>query len=258
MNEINELADNLGVSEDSQETTELFNDEVKEVTEVNDKDQLEAGERLIKKCKKIYQKGRENDLIWRWLIGQEVKDAYDHTSKYESGILKKLSEELFMSISDLSRFHKFYNSFNKEMLLERAEVGYTWSHFKIINDLPDGNLKERMVNRITEENDVPKVKELQTSIHDEKEAMNQEDGSQSSGSSDSPSSSSGASIMKAPRGALRVIDKLLDYLTDVHTQEKEGVDYNSDKQEEKYNMLMDEINDRLKQIHDFHEKIFSN
>lgn len=241
MSDIDELAEDLGVDQGDTQTEQA---KMAEISEVNTQEQIVASEKLINRCKKIYQRGRENDLVWRWLIGKEVKDAYEHAEKYEEGILKKLSTELFMAISDLSRFHKFFKSFDKDMLVKRAEVGYTWSHFKAINDLPDGELKDKMIDKITKEDDVPKVKELQSTINEEREPQ---DGS----------SSDGPSPLRPVNGALRTIDKLLSYLTDIHIQEKEGINFNSDKQHEKYDSLMDEINDRMKEVEKFRDEIWS-
>lgn len=237
MNDTENLAKNLGINQDNHET-------VTEISEINTKEQLKAGEKLINKCKKIYQQGQENDLIWRWLIGKEVKNAYENTNIYEKGILKKISEELNIAISDLSRFHKFHLAFNKDLLTDRAKVGYTWSHFKLVNDVSDNQLKEKLINKIDKENDVPKVKELQSTINEER-------------NSNDLNSDNHHNVIRPVNGALRTIDKLLNHLTDIHIQEKEGIDFNSDKQQEKYNTMMDEINDRMKQVIQFNKEIWS-
>lgn len=247
MSDIKELADELGVDL-SKNDNEVPEDKIEVITA----EQYENSEKLIQECKEIYKKGRENDLVWRWEIGQKVDAAYADENKFQKGTLKRLSDELDISVSDLSRFKKFYLSFNKEMLIERASVGYTWSHFKLINDLPDGSIKERMINLMQEEDEAPKTKDLQETISNEKnQQLDRADADAQSSASTSDgekSSSSSKSAVKPINSALIAIEKLSDYLGDIALQEESGIDFDTDAKQEKYDEAMDELNTRLKEI----------
>ena len=121
MSEIDDLAEELGINNDDAIESETEQPSV----EITSAKQLEASNKLIEKCRGIYQVGRENDLAWRWMIGAEVDEAYANEDLYESSILKRMSEALDIAVSDLSRFRKFHLSFDKEKIIERAQVGYT-------------------------------------------------------------------------------------------------------------------------------------
>lgn len=260
--EVEDLISNLGLDQEDVESAEADPD-VKEVTtsDTTSAEQLASSDNLVVRCKDIYQKGRENDLAWRWMIGQEVQDTEDNDEKYEGGILKRLSEELDIAISDLSRFRKFFLSFDKDMIIERAKVGYTWSHFKVINDLPDGDIKKRMIAQVEREDEAPKIKDLQQTISDEKNAqlsgLDNDTNTGLGGSTGETSSSSGKSPAKPVNNALKFVEKLSDHLTDIYMQEEAGIDFDTDAKEEKYNELMDELGVKLKEIHELYQKVWS-
>lgn len=256
MNDIDDLAAELGIDDNDTNESEAI-----QPSEITSAAQLKAGDDLIKKCKDIYQIGRENDLAWRWMIGNEVDDAYENEEKYEESILKRMSEELDIAISDLSRFRKFYQSFDKEKIIERAKVGYTWSHFKVINDLPDGDIKKRMIALVEAEDEAPKIKELQSTINEEKNAQFNETDSDSSdglGGSSGTSIQGGSTPIKPVNASLKIIDKLLDNLTNIFLQEESGIDFDTDTKEEKYNTAMDELNVRINEVIEIHNKIWKN
>lgn len=254
--EVEDLIKDLGLEEQ-----DVDNDEPEEsvVVHVDKAAQIAASDDLIAKCKEIYQVGRENDLAWRWMIGQEVNNAYEDETKYEEGVLKRTSNELDIAISDLSRFRKFYLSFDKEKVIDRAQVGYTWSHFKVINDLPDGDIKKRMISQIESEDEAPKVKDLQDAIDEEKNAQLaglDESSGGLGGSTGEASTSSGPSPIKPVNAALRTIEKLNDYLTDILIQEEAGIDFDNDSKEEKYNEAIDELSTKLKELNEISDKIW--
>jgi len=259
-NEIDTLIGELGLDE---EDSKSDSEDIRAVSpnEVVTSNQVEASNQLISECRDIYQKGRENDLAWRWMIGQKINDAYDNETKYEESILKRTSNELDIAISDLSRFRKFYLSFDKDKIIERAQVGYTWSHFKIINDLPDGDIKKHMIAQVEKEDEAPKVKELQKTISDEKNAQLSgldEDGSSGLGGSTGESSASkGSSPMRPVNKALQHIEKLSDFLTDIYMQEQSGLDFDTDGKEEKYNERMDELGSKMREIQELYEKVWN-
>lgn len=256
-NEIEDLITELGLEKD--EENQKDNADIKEVSDIDSSVQLQASEKLINTCKDIYQKGRENDLAWRWMIGQQINDAYDNEEKYESSILKRASDELDISISDLSRFRKFYLSFNKELIIERAQVGYTWSHFKIVNDLPDDDVKKRMIAQIEKEDEAPKIKDLQQTITEEKNSQFSgldEDGSSGLGGSTGDSQSKGPSPIKPVNGALKHVEKLVDFLTDILIQENAGIDFDTDAKQDKYDEYMEELGIKVLEINDIYEKIW--
>ena len=247
MSEIDDLAKDLGID------TEDLNEDSREV-EVSNVDtqlQIEASEELISSCRELYKAARQNDLIWRWELGKRIDETYENKEKYEEGVLKKLSRELDIGISDLSRFRKFYKSFNKEMLEERVAVGYSWSHFKMINDLPDGDIKTRMISLMEQEDEAPKTKELQQTINQEREAQfdaMDDDGSGATTGSTSDGESKPkktSSPNKPVNSALKTIDKLIDFMSDIYMQEEAGIDWDTDSQESKYNELIDELKSRL-------------
>jgi len=253
--EIDDLIGELGLNESEEN--------VKEVSpnEITTNDQVEASNKLISECQNIYQKGRENDLAWRWMIGQKINDAYDNEEKYEESILKRASNELDIAISDLSRFRKFYLSFNKDKVIERAQVGYTWSHFKVINDLPDGDIKQRMIAQVEKEDEAPKVKELQKTITEEKNTqlsgLDEDNSIGLGGSTGSSATSSSSSPTKPINKALQHIEKLADCMTDIHIQENSGIDFDTDSKQEKYNELMDELSTRIREIYELYQKIWN-
>lgn len=254
MSEIDDLAAELGIDDDANtETESVVPDEVTSAR------QLKASDELINKCKDIYQVGRENDLAWRWMIGAEVDEAYANEDLYEESILKRMSEELDIAISDLSRFRKFFAAFDKEKIVERAQVGYTWSHFKIINDLQDGDVKTRMIALVDAEDEAPKIKDLQQTIIDEKNqqfASSDSDDTGGLGGSSGEASSNGPSPSKPVKAALKAIDKLLDNLSDLYIQKEAGVDFDTDSQEEKYNEAIDELNTRISEVIEIRDKIW--
>lgn len=256
---IEDLINELGLKDEPDK--QIQENDVKEVSDIDSADQLQASEKLINNCKNIYQKGRENDLAWRWMIGQQINDAYENEEKYESSILKKASEELDIAISDLSRFRKFYLSFDKEKIIDRAQVGYTWSHFKIINDLPDDDIKKRMIALVEKEDEAPKIKDLQQTISEEKNTKLSgldEDGSSGLGGSTGESQSKGPSPLKPVNGALKHVEKLADFLTDIHIQEESGIDFDTDSKKDKYDEYMDELGSKLSEINEICNKIWKN
>lgn len=254
-NEIEDLADQLGVDidESSDNNTELT------AVEVDTQQQITASNELIQECKSLYKSARENDLTWRWDLGNKVNDAYENDKKYENSILKRLSEELDISTSDLSRFRKFYKSFDKNMLIERASVGYSWSHFKIVNDLPDGDMKIRMISIIEQEDEAPKTKELQQTINEEKDAqynsVDDEEGKPGTGPSDE-SKVKTVSPLRPVNRALKIVDKLGDFLTDIYMQEEAGIEWDTDSKLEKYNIAIDELRSRIDDLMEISNKIW--
>lgn len=252
MSDLQELAEDLGID----------TDETKEVAEsaiiVDSATQIENSNKLIEECKKIYKRGRENDLIWRWLIGEKVENAYSNENEYEKGVLKKLSEELDIAISDLSRFRKFHSSFDQEMLIDRASVGYAWSHFKMINDLPDGDIKKRMISMVEKEDEAPKTKDLQIAIAEEKNQSfeDEEESRNSSSQSDSETTSKSKSHAKPINSALIVIEKLNDYLTDIYVQEESGMDFDTDAKHDKYYELRDTLKEKLNELLEIQAKVW--
>jgi len=255
MSEIEELAEELGIDVDAEK-----DEKVVAISDMDTAEQLENSDVLVTECKEIYKQGRENDLVWRWAIGEKVDSAYEDEKKYEKGILKRLSEELDISVSDLSRFKKFYISFDKDTLIDRASVGYTWSHFKMVNDLPDGDIKKRMISMIEKEDEAPKTKELQATISEEKNQqfseLDKEDSTVNSNSGES-SSSSKKSYLRPVNSAMMAIEKLGDHLSDIVLQEESGMDFDTDAKQEKYNEAMDELGSRLKEIEEIRQKLWS-
>lgn len=255
MSDIDDLAAELGVEEDIQES-ETIEKEASDISVITAK-QVVASDKLIETCVNIYKVGRENDLAWRWMIGAEVDESYANEDLYEESILKRMSEELDIAVSDLSRFRKFHVSFDKEMVIERAQVGYTWSHFKIVNDLQDGDIKTRMIAMIGDEDEAPKIKDLQQTICDEKEAQfGDEDGSGGLGGTSGEAVSSGPSLIKPVSASLKLVDKLLDNLSDLFIQEQSGMDFDTDTKGEKYKEAMDELSVRLDEVKQIHNKIW--
>lgn len=253
MSDLDELAEGLGVDVSEQE------EEAKSPIAVDTAKQIENSDKLVSECKEIYKQARENDLTWRWDIGQRVDEAYANEDSYEKSVLKRLSEELDIAVSDLSRFRKFFNSFDKDMLLERAQVGYSWSHFKMINDISDDSIKKRMIAMMEQEDEAPKTKELQSTIAEEKDqsfAGLDEDAASGSSSSGESSSSSGKSYIKPVNSAMMALEKLCDHLGDIALQEEGGMDFDTDAKEEKYNEAMDELGSRLKEISEIHAKLW--
>lgn len=254
MSEIDELANELGIDTEEEDTSKEVS-----VADMDTAEQIGNSDKLVTECKEIYKQGRENDLVWRWAIGQKVDQAYEDENRYEKGILKRLSEELDIAISDLSRFKKFFVSFDKDTLIDRAAVGYTWSHFKMVNDLPDGAIKKRMISMIEQEDEAPKTKDLQATISEEKNQqfseLDKEDDTTSG--SNSEKSSSSKSYMRPVNSAMMAIEKLGDHLSDIVLQEESGMDFDTDAKEEKYKEAMDGLHGRLKEIEQIRQKIWN-
>lgn len=252
MSDLQELAEDFGIDVEK---------EVNPSTVIIDTSiQIQNSKKLIEDCKIIYKIGRENDLTWRWLIGEKVEKAYANENEYEKSVLKILSEELDISISDLSRFRKFHLAFDKEMLINRASVGYTWSHFKIINDLPDGDIKKRMISMVQEEDEAPKTKDLQVAIAEEKNQLyddNEESDTSTGSKSDKESKSNSKSFVKPINSALIVIEKLNDFLTDIFMQEESGMDFDTDAKHDKYYELKEILKTRLDESNEIANKIWN-
>ncbi|CAK0748380.1 hypothetical protein CCP1ISM_20027 [Azospirillaceae bacterium] len=200
---------------------------------------------IVKECHQIYKDGRSNDVEWRWHLGEKVDGIYADTSDKSEGVLKAISFVLDISTSDLSRFRKFFKSFKLEAIREKIELGYSWSHFKILNDIKDGLIKERVMNQIDAKGEAPKTVELQNTINKEKEQ--QLDSAAASSAADGDKGSSAPSPARPINGALKHIEKLNDCLADIFMQIKSGVDFASDKQEEKYNESMDDLKNKLRE-----------
>jgi len=262
--DLDDLIEELGTDEKTSDNDE--NQEQQEVINTDDtivdtKDQLDNSNKLVDECKAIYKQARENDLIWRYLIGEQVNDAYANENKYETSILKRLSEELDIAVSDLSRFRKFYNTFQKDTLIEYAQKGYAWSHFKLVNDVSDSDVRARMITMMEKEDEAPKTKELQETIAKEKEEqfkVRDEEATSGTGTSGSENKTKGPSPVKPVNAALRSLDKLGDSLADVVIQQESGIDFDSNNQEQKYNDLLAELDTRLSEVAEMHDKIFSN
>ncbi len=201
---------------------------------------------IVKECHEIYKNGRTNDVEWRWHLGEKVDGVYTNNPDQNEGVLKTISFVLDIATSDLSRFRKFYKSFKLELIKEKIELGYSWSHFKILNDIKDGLVKERVMNQIDEKGEAPKTTELQDTINKEKEQ--QLDRAATSSAADGEKNNSTPSPSRPINGALKHAEKLGDCLADIFLQIKGGVDFASDKQEEKYNESMDELKTRLREI----------
>lgn len=209
---------------------------------------------VVKECREIYKNGRSNDVEWRWHLGEKIDGVYTDTSEKNEGILKAISFVLDISTSDLSRFRKFYKSFKLELIREKIELGYSWSHFKILNDVKDGLVKERIMNQIDEKGEAPKTVELQDTINKEKER--QVDSAAVSASDDAKKSST-PSPSRPINSALKVIEKLGDYLGDIFIQTESGIDFASDKQEEKYGEAFDELKVKLREIIEMSNRIIN-
>jgi len=201
---------------------------------------------IVKECHEIYKNGRSNDVEWRWHLGEKVDGVYTDNPDKNEGVLKAISFVLDISTSDLSRFRKFYKSFKLEVIKEKIELGYSWSHFKILNDIKDGLVKERVMNQIDEKGEAPKTTELQDTVNKEKEQ--QLDRAGASAAADGEKSSSTPSPSRPINGALKHAEKLGDCLADIFMQMKGGVDFATDKQEEKYGEAMEELKTRLREI----------
>jgi hypothetical protein len=221
---------------------------------INDKQTKddEIDNSIVLECKEIYKLGRTNDVEWRWYLGQKVDTVYTNNPNVDNGILKTISAALDIATSDISRFRKFYKSFKLEDIRQKIEKGFSWSHFKIINDVSDSAIKERIINKIDSNDEVPKTTELQNDIDKEKEQKL--DSAAASSAADGKGSSS-PSPSKPIKGAIGSAEKLGDCLADIFMQVKSGVDFASDKQEEKYNELMDELKTKLREIVEVSTKI---
>ena len=201
---------------------------------------------IVKECHEIYKNGRSNDVEWRWHLGEKIDGVYTDNADKNEGVLKAISFVLDISTSDLSRFRKFYKSFKLEIIKEKIELGYSWSHFKILNDIKDGLVKERVMNQIDEKGEAPKTTELQDTVNKEKEQ--QLDRAGASAAADGEKNNSTPSPSRPINGALKHAEKLGDCLADIFMQIKGGVDFATDKQEEKYNESMEELKTRLREI----------
>jgi hypothetical protein len=244
---VKELADQVGINIEEDNTEPIVITDESKISEESIK--------IIERCKEIYKSGRTNDVEWRWMLGEYVNNVSENEDKYESSILKVLSDELGISPSDLSRFRKFYKSFNIEYVKEQASKGLTWSHFKIINDMPDDDAKKHIMSKVE---GCPEIKtvDLQKMANEERDkVMSNADGSSGSVADDDQKSSK-PSALKPINGALKSIEKLGDCLADLLMQKKSGIDFDTDKQEAKYNEKLSELDSRLAEIVKMHEDIF--
>ena len=253
---IEELAKEVGV-----DVSDISSDNSTQSESKPKSDHIDDSVNLIQSCKSIYEEARKNDVEWRWNIGNRIDNAYEHPDDYEQGILKTLSEELEIAISDLSRFRKFFRTFDIEKVREQASKGYTWSHFKIISDMPDDDVKKRIIAKYENIVDVPKTKDLQNDIYKERDEYLEAGGgggsnSAAGGNSDVDDKVKSVSPLRSVNGALKSIDKLGDFLGDIVLQKKNGVDFGSDKQEENYNDKMNELEVRLSELNEIYIKLF--
>ena len=209
---------------------------------------------VVKECHAIYKNGRSNDVEWRWHLGEKIDSVYTDTSEKNEGILKAISFVLDIATSDLSRFRKFYKSFKLETIKEKIELGYSWSHFKILNDIKDGLVKERVMNQIDEKGEAPKTSELQDTVNKEKE---QQIDRAASSAADDEKKGSTPSPSRPVNSALKALEKLGDYLGDVFIQIESGIDFASDKQEEKYDEALGELKVRLGEMIEMSNRIIN-
>jgi hypothetical protein len=225
--------------------------------EVADTSVVEASVEFVETCRDIYEQGRTNDVEWRWQLGAKVQDAYFNKDKYEKGILKTLEEEIGLAVSDLSRFRKFHNTFDLKVVKKQAAKGYTWSHFKILSDMPDTEAKKNMIIKCETSDDIPKTSDLQKDCNLEREnEIDPEGQAAGSGASSDSTKTRSPSPSKPINAALRALDKLGDYLADITVQRSSGIDFDTDAQEEKYNEGMAELNVRLSEIEGIRAEIF--
>jgi len=226
MEELEKLASDLGVD---------ISDDIINVTK--------NSTNLISVCKEIYISGCHNDLGWRWNIGDKVKDAYDNPDKYNSGILKTLSDELDISISDLSRFKKFRGIFDIEYVNLKVEKGFSWSHFKILSDLND-DVRLLVIDMINKMNHAPKISEFLDLI----DSINKQETITADGSDAEASTSDTVSPLKSINKSLKLTESLGDCLSDVCIQMHEGVEFSSDDQKSKYDEKLSELKVELSRI----------
>lgn len=235
--------------------------DVKEVTNIDTQVQLTESDIFINDCKSIYERGIENDLVWRWKLGEQINKTYADAVKYESSILKRLSETLDIAVSDLSRFRKFYNNFTVDKVVESANRGFSWSHFKIVNDLPDGKIKEDMKAKLEEGDKAPKTKDLQQEIDTKKEQqVDGSSGTDATSSGDAKSSGPGdkthrSSPVRPVNSAIKAVEKLCDFLGDVIIAIGDGVDFDSEKQQESFNEKFDELKLKLDEVVAYKDKL---
>lgn len=231
-------------------------EEPKKPKDIVEKEKQEDGDpeesiKIVNACKEIYTHGRTNDVEWRWHLGKNIELAQDK-KKYGTRILKTISEELDIAVCDLSRFHKFHKTFTIDQVKQQASKGYTWSHFKIINDMPDGEVKQRIITVHEEKAEAPKTKELQQEINQEREKA-----------IDGPASTGGASSEPGPvsplkpvNSALKAIEKLADSLADILIQKDSGMDFDNDKQSKKYDEAISELQTKLAEVVEMKNKLF--
>ena len=237
-------------------------DDTKEITAIDTKVQLTESDIFINECRSIYERGIENDLVWRWKLGEQINKTYAEADKFESSILKRLSETLDIAVSDLSRFRKFYNNFTVDKVTESANRGFTWSHFKIVNDLPDGKIKEDMKVKLEEGDKAPKTKDLQHEIDVKKEM--QVDGASGTDATAAGDSQSGPgdkthrdSPVRPINNSLKAIEKLCDSLGDLIIAIGDGVDFNTEKQQESFDEKLGELKIKLDEVVAYKDKLFS-
>jgi hypothetical protein len=217
-------------------------------------EKLKNDDPIVKECHEIYKRGRGNDVEWRWYLGEKIDGIYSDASEKIEGILKTISTVLDIATSDLSRFRKFYKSFKFEDVQKKIEQGYSWSHFKILNDIKDALIKDRVINQIDSKGEAPKTNELQDVVNKEKEQ--QLDRAAASSSEDSKKSNI-PSPSRPINSALKIVEKLGDYLGDIYIQIESGIDFASEKQEEKYNESFNDLKVRLGEIIEMSNKIIS-
>jgi hypothetical protein len=220
---------------------------------------VDASVEFVEECKEIYEHGRKTDVEWRWQLGSKVEDAFLNEDKYEKGILKTLSEEIGLAVSDLSRFRKFHNTFDIKLVKKQAAKGYTWSHFKILTDMPDTEAKKNMLAKFENNDEIQKTTEFQKECNLEREREIDPEGQAAAASGTSgEKTTKSPSPVKPVNAALRAIDKLGDYLADITVARSSGIDFDTDKQEEKYNEGMAELKIRLEELAGIKDQIFKN
>lgn len=241
----------------------IIDTEGKDLT-VDTSTQISESDILVEQCKQLYNTARKNDLSWRWLFGKLVEETYANKDKYESGILKRMSEETDIAISDLSRFRKFFNEFADVKLIDNAaEKGYSWSHFKVLNDLPDGNIKQEIKDKyISTDDPAPKTSDFQKEIDRKKSeqvdratASTDADSSAGGAGSGSSRSETKSSPITPVNKAIKTVEILGDYLGDVLININEGVNFDDDKKEEKYMEALSDLITRLKEMTEYANKI---
>jgi hypothetical protein len=227
------------------------------IPSVDSKVAIHESDDIILLCKSICYNGKKTDLAWRWELGKLINEMSVNTIKYEKGILTRLSEEIDISISELSRYRKFFNEFSDMKAIESAaNRGYSWSHFKLIDDVADKNLKEKLKTQLNETEEAPKVVDLQATIASEKdELLNKAEKSSKDDADNAKETKSGGSPVKPLNSAVKHADALCDNLGSLLIALKDGIDFDSEKQTEKFNGLMIDLKQRLAEVIEYTNQV---